>query len=659
MTEFLKTEDGIFVSVDGARVVRIPAAAGASDSFEPIEDGVWKWTRRTDKPTDKMRMEAILAGGADFTMIPGISYNGNGWGKTPEYVGDRAEDGTPWSFASHRATIPSCTYSENDSVSLVLMAADANDSSACSQLRTEEGEAHILIFPEEEQPKTLQRHFWGEPFQGTIEPRDHFSAILMLYPADGTKHRYAPLLDFAWRYFGHSLSAPLPAKEMYRLSIAYCRYLFEREPDGFAGFTMGAQWHLGVTSYLKTQHRYEISWVGQSASIANAYIYDYLHTGDREKLDIAVEVHDSWLKKGKYPAGHVAARLDFDPWLYNEYPADFVPDRTKVGECTYETLLSFAGRKFRRAPDGRILLQNDACNNGGAADGYFEAYDLLKEAGIDKPEYLETAYGICDFAMKNQSEDGAFAKSWDENGNILAKNGTVGCFLVLPLITAYKKSGDKKYLDSATRAFDFYYGSLVRDGFTTAGALDTYCIDKESASPLLRDALALYDATGDKQYVAAAEKIAWYLCTWMMHFTVDYPADSMLGQMGVDTFGLTSVSTAHQALDQYALRDVQSFLRLYELTGRVQWRERALAFWCAACQCISDGTLYINGRLRPAGSQDEAIFHTRWGRHGVEPFRPSQWLPAWPCAFRLENLRQMTDWSLLDAGLAAIDGKIE
>ena len=157
--------------------------------------------------------------------------------------------------------------------------------------------------------------------------------------------------------------------------------------------------------------------------------------------------------------------------------------------------------------------------------------------------------------------------------------------------------------------------------------------------------------------IAAAEKIAWYLATWTMHFTVKYPADSMLGKMGWDTFGLTSVSTAHQALDQYALRDVQSFLRLYALTGRVQWRERAVAFWCAACQCISDGTMYVNGRLRPAGAQDEAIFHTRWGRHGVEPFRPSQWLPAWPCAFRLENLRQMSDWSVLDAGLERIEGK--
>ena len=68
---------------------------------------------------------------------------------------------------------------------------------------------------------------------------------------------------------------------------------------------------------------------------------------------------------------------------------------------------------------------------------------------------------------------------------------------------------------------------------------------------------------------------------------------------------------------------------------------------------------YINGRLRPAGGQDEAVFHTRWGRSQVPPFTPSQWLPAWPCAFRLENLRWLDDMEFFNEGLHHIEGKIE
>ena len=659
MTEIIKSGEGHVIAVDGKPYARILAVEGATDTFEKIEDNAWRWHRHTDVATDKMRMEMVLIGEPTFTMVPSVSYNGNGWGSLAEYVGDRAEDGTPWSWASHRVTIPSCTYSENEEISLALMA-EPNSNSACSLYKIDEGEKHVLIFPEEEQPKTLQRHFWGDPFQGTMEPACDFEGIILAIPSKGGKYRYDGLLDFAWRYYGHEIKAPMTAKELYRLSIAYCRYLYQKEENGFSGFTVGTQWYPGSHSYKKNEHRYELGWVGQSASMANAYIWDYLKTGDKEKLELGMGAHDAWIKFGHRDAGHISVKIDYDPWRYvnfEELKEEDI-DRYKLGECMYETYKNFIGKKFRRAADGQILFQNDACNLGTGADGFFEAYDLCKEAGIDKPEYLKTAYSICDFAIARQDEEGSFAKSWDDAGEVRAKKGTIGCFLILPIITAYKKSGDKKYLDAAVRAFDFYYAGLEKDGFTTAGALDTYRIDKESSSPLLRDALALYEITGDKIYVERAEKIAWYLCTWMMHFTVKYPEDCLISKMGYDTFGSTSVSTPHQAMDQYALRDVLSFLKLYEITGYKQWRERALAFWCNACQCISDGTMYINGRIRPAGAQDEAVFHTRWGRYGVPPFSPSQWLPAWPCAFRLENLRFHNDWSFFDEGLSEIEGKI-
>jgi hypothetical protein len=101
-----------------------------------------------------------------------------------------------------------------------------------------------------------------------------------------------------------------------------------------------------------------------------------------------------------------------------------------------------------------------------------------------------------------------------------------------------------------------------------------------------------------------------------------------------------------------------SFLRLSELTGNVQWKERAKAFWCNASQGISDGTLYVNQRLRPAGAQDEAVFHTRWGRRVSPAFGLSQWLPTWPVAFRMENLRWHEDWSFFDEGLTKIEGSL-
>ena len=665
MLEIQKQASGHYICIDGRAVAAILPADGAADSFEKIEEGAWKWHRRTETPVDRMRMEVVLLGGADFTMVPAVSYNGNGWGKTPEYVGDRAEDGTPWSWASHRVTIPACTYSENGEISLALMA-QPNSNSACSLYKIDEGEKHVLIFPEEEKPKTLHRHFFGEAFAGTMEPRCDFEGVLFAAPSDGGRHRYKGLLDFAWRYYGHAIKPPYPAKELYRLSIAYARYLLQKEKDGFVGFTAGAQWIPKLNGYQKSEHCYELGWVGQNASFAAAFIYDYIANGDRENLDTALAVLDGWLSLGLTSEKFICAHKPYpgDPNPAMDLPFENMTiddlDRWEYPEGTLEGIICRRLGRPRPAavPGKKRLPGSDACNLGTGAEGYFEAYDLLQSIGIDRPRYLEMALKTCDFALESQDENGAFAKSWTHEGAVASKKGTIGCFLILPLLNAHRRTKDEKYLSAAVRAFDFYYEELDREGYTTAGALDTYSIDKESASPLLRDALALYDATGDKKYIVCAEKIAWYLCTWMMHFTVEYPDDCLIAKLHYDTFGGTSVSTPHNALDQYALRDVLSFMRLYELTGFVQWKERALAFWCNACQGISDGTLYINGRLRPAGSQDEAIFHTRWGRYTVPPFTPSQWLASWPCAFRLENLRWHKDWALFDAGLTEIEGAI-
>lgn len=660
MIEIIKSNNGHIIAIDGKAYALIPAMEGAADRFEKIEDGAWKWYRHTEAPADNMRMEMILLGEPTFTMVPSVSYNGNGWGDIPEYAGDRAEDGTPWSWASHRVTIPACTYSENEHISIALMA-EPNSNSACSLYRVDGGEKHVLIFPEEEQPKTLHRHFWDGPFQGEMKPQSDFVGILFAKPSDRTKHRYKHLLDFAWRYYGHPLKAPRKAEQLYPLSIAYGHFLLQKERDGFVGFTNGAQWIPGLNAYQKLQHNYEIGWVGQCASLSAAFIHDGMVNGNEKNLKIGMAVLDSWLAHFNSEKGFLPARINYpsdnaalrQPW---ETMTREEVDVWNIGEAQLEGILDKVGKP---KPEKKIAAAHDACNLGTGAEGYFEAYDLLKEVGIDKPEYLKAALDTCNFALDNQEESGAFAKSWDKEGNMISRNGTIGCFLILPLLNAYKRTNDKKYLDSAVRAFDFYYEELEREGFTTAGALDTYSIDKESASPMLRDALALYEVTENKAYVTKAEKIAWYLCTWTMHYTVEYPEDCVIRELNYDTFGSTSVSTPHHACDQYALRDVLSFLKLYELTGYIQWRERALAFWCNATQGISDGTLVINGRLRPAGSQDEAIAHTRWRRNSTPAFCPTQWLAAWPCAFKLENLRRHKDWSFFDEGLAHIEGAIK
>ena len=82
---------------DGKPIAEIVPQAHCTDSFTQLEDGVLYWQRRSDTPVSEMRMELLRSTEVTFTMIPGVSYNGNGWGDSAEYVGG-TDGGIPCTF---------------------------------------------------------------------------------------------------------------------------------------------------------------------------------------------------------------------------------------------------------------------------------------------------------------------------------------------------------------------------------------------------------------------------------------------------------------------------------------------------------------------------------------------------------------------------------
>lgn len=359
-------------------------------------------------------------------------------------------------------------------------------------------------------------------------------------------------------------------------------------------------------------NKYEIGWCGQNGMLANALLCEALHSGDKEAETMGFGVLDSWLEKAMLPVG-VAASY-YDP-----------------GQDRYL----------------------EACDLGTAGLAYFEAAQRSEKLGRNGGKYLRAAYQICDFAVKVQDGNGRFAKCWHEDGSVAIREGTVGAFLVLPLLEGYRQSGEERYLKSAIKGTKIYLEELKTYGFTTAGALDIFSIDKESGIPLLKASTELYRLTGEKEWLEAARDSAWYLSTWQYTHTCHFGPSCILGQTGYDSFGGTLVSTVHEGIDPFALCYVPELYQLWKETGEERWLQRARAIWKNGCQHISDGTLVIDGKQRPKGSQDESYTVTRQGTHGrkadPEALRPdsigiaSQWLVAWPGSFRMEVLRRLKD----------------
>jgi len=608
---------------NGSHIASIPQfereGIRAVDDIRVVGDGVFRWSRRftAEHPIDagdvSLTMDLVGLYQASYCMIPAVSYDGNRWGSGLEPKGyERA--GVPWTFASHRTAIAGATYSEGGAWSLALFG-DAPDDGvgfACSLLPSGNRTTHRLIWPEMEQPAVYcRRDEYQDGFRASLalEVGVPFvaTAYIVAEPVSEPRAAWRKLLDVAWEQNHRPQPMPFTPREVWDLGIRFAARELWAEERPFRGFSIGLQWD-GHQWFQRRHYKYEAGWAGQNISLANALLVDYLHSGNKESLEKGIATLDTWVAHARLERG--LFRCVFDPIL---------------GERTENEV-------------------QDACNLGTAAEHFFEAYELAVRCGLDKPAYRDVARGICDFAVSQQQEDGKLGKSWANDGRCLDPNGTIGAFLVPPLIVAHQVTDEAVYLAAAEKAYGRYIADFMRDGYTTAGALDTHCVDKESCYPLLTAGLALHALTGRDEYLRWAEHAAYYLSTWQWHHTVRFRPDSVLATIGYETLGGTAVSTQHHHLDPFAARFAPQFLRLAELTGKEVWKQRGLAAWANGLYGLSDGNLQLGEVAVPAGGQPEGFFHTRWLDWGGV----SMWLVAWPTAFRLETLRRLGNWSLLE-----------
>lgn len=617
-------ENGTELYLNGNRIGVACSQEHAVDTFAMVEDGVVCWTRTTAEPTISMTMRFEAAYVSTYQMIPALQYDENNCyfmkdyeevlqessgnakaekkSKSPRFfIGNYDDNDNPWRFLWHRSSVPGATYSESkDHAVAMFMPSDQTDG-AMSMYRTESSTCHELLWPEQDtrldglSEEEKQKHI------RILEPRCVFRAMLIFAPVLEARTSWRYLLSAAWNQ-NYTVKAPSrDYQNLWDLGVAYTKLLYTEELDGFCGFSIGLLWN---GKWTKRDHqKYEIGWCGQNASLANSLLAHAAMTGDKEAGEMALHVLDSWIA-AKKPNGLIPTHYDGN--MFNNGFAKTV----------------------------------DACNLGAAAVQLFEAADRAAAIGYDRPAYADMACCICDFAMKVMDENGRIGKSWlEEDLSPAVKEGTTGASLSMALCEGARRTNRQDYLDAAKKSCRYYIRELLKNGYTTAGALDAFTIDKESSMPLLKGNMMLYSLTGETEFLQNAEKAAWYLSTWQWHYTRCFPKGSLLDSMGFDSFGGTAVSILG-GMDPYALHYVHELHDLAELTGNHHWKERASGIWRHGQMCISDGDLVIDGKApRPAGSQDE------WANVSLnnvgDGMKVAQWLVAWPTAFRLEALRRI------------------
>ncbi|MGI6254863.1 MAG: hypothetical protein ACOYJZ_04450 [Acutalibacter sp.] len=572
---------------------------------EPVKEGCVKVTHtwvNTGAKTERFQPELRIQGEFSCThyVIPGVSYNGNGWGGGQEPKGLERE-GSPWVFDYHRTTIPGCTLSEDGEHYLALFASDEDASSltcSCSMILPEDGRMiHRLLYPVMERPLTYcARDQYSPGYESylTLAPGESFTAQAYIAYGVPRAPRYgcADVEDLALELLGQEYPAAYPMDQLKGLCKSHALHLL-REDHGRQMFCIGFLPEEGIQ---RKREGSEFGWCGQNGMYARLFLQEALETGDRELLEIALSNLDAWTQECRSPSGLVITQ-------------------------------------YQRVWDGQPAVV-DTCNQGFAMVELLKAYHLAKSGGIQREAWRETAIGIAEFFAAHWSDRDGFGKSWDaRTGEPVDPNGTIGAYLIPGLVDVSRETGESRYLELAKTAYRFYTHRDLSRFLCTAGALDTYCIDKETSGPMLVGALRLYEADSRSEWLEWAKRAGWYFCSWMMHYDGLYGEDTDFAKAGYHTLGGTTVSAQHHHIDPWGALMVPSLTQLYRLTGDWHWQRRARLIWANAIQNIApwQGKLF-HGLWRHPGAQNEAYCHCRWGEVPTGGYL-NDWLVAWPQAY--------------------------
>ena len=257
-------------------------------------------------------------------------------------------------------------------------------------------------------------------------------------------------------------------------------------------------------------------------------------------------------------------------------------------------------------------------------------YFLLKTFAIPglniKPEWEASAKRCADAFCTLFERYGKFGQLVDViSGDMIVGTSAAGAMAPGALAKAWEYFGDKRYLSVAERSAEYIYENYLCRGCTNGGPAEILCAaDSESAFALLESLVALYEATGKREYIDRAEKTLHFCSSWVVSYSYLFPKESLFGRLSINTVGcvFANVQNKHAAPGICTLSG-DSVYKLWKLTGDRRYLELILDIAYALPQCVStDERPFYSWdtppKRLPAGRINERVNMSDWeGRCNV------------------------------------------
>lgn len=185
--------------------------------------------------------------------------------------------------------------------------------------------------------------------------------------------------------------------------------------------------------------------------------------------------------------------------------------------------------------------------NGQVCYYLLQAYSLEKTLGLTRTTWLDSARCVLNHVVAVQAEHGGFGYTYDEDtGDILDADGFSGAWFIPALVVLHHITNDKRYLDAAVRAMNFYRKSV--DAFCVyGGPHDVFkSPDAEGILAWIRAAHLLHQTTADERFLQDLVMGLEYEFSWKFAYNVVHEHEPLKSMNWRSTGGsVTSVNNPH------------------------------------------------------------------------------------------------------------------
>ena len=222
-----------------------------------------------------------------------------------------------------------------------------------------------------------------------------------------------------------------------------------------------------------------------------------------------------------------------------------------------------------------------------SGDGLYyilKQFMLMKKENIQiKPEWEKGTKTVATAFVKLWDKWGQFGNFIDsQTGDVVVGGSTSGAIIPAALVLAAEYFKDIEYQRVAQASAEYYYDNFIQKGITCGGPGDAMQNpDSESSYAMLESFMLLYESMLDQKWLKMAEEMANQFTTWVMPYNYQFPVNSALGKLGVQTTGIVGANTQNRhGAPGICTHSGIALWRLFRATGNIRYMNllRDIAF---------------------------------------------------------------------------------